>query len=1037
MKKFKLVMLVCFVARLQAQNIDYQAYFVNFSALETDCNSDDVVVELEEQHTFKAFISDDVNTSETQSGCQTCSAPRGCSINGDVYGNRWRGNTSARHLNVRLNAFENDAGDVCSFNSDDDCRVTPSRQYEMIPPDESGYFERIETLGSGPYSTTVAMKYRYATVPLNDVWWLPGATLTTGGDKPFWGARGNWDSNGVEWGLTGVSGTITHNQSSSMTLSVSDVSEVSFKWRVSSEVNFDYVFFYVDGQRRGSRSGEADWVTETVALDPCTSHELKWEYKKDGSVDEGQDRAFIDDIEFVEFEGYTEAGFGAESWNVSCYNKDGDYMGFYPNANLDISTVDSFMPASGPHTADEYEGCVVSTDEYGLVFQREGFPNRRYNLDVSHTEGLEIWKDDVLIYSSSGSGSALLEAGNFSSSTQIKAQTTLNGSAAVDVEFIYPDLNAGLVTSDMQRINPGSIPAPFGSQEDASGGGGNLTYQWEQSTDAHGLIWSPATGINYQKSYSPPELSERTRYHRRVYDDASNRYAYSNVITVEVNVIWENGSWSKGPSILDHVVLKSDYHVASQGVFLFKTLTIEPNTNLLIEDGSSFWMTGPIENNGHMEVASGSSLVANQIGVGVSGNDVLIRRNTRYSDDRYSFVGSPVEQISNVTATTLGQYVYTYDETQDYAVDDGINRWVPMAGELEPGIGYTQAFQQEIIFIGKPNTGNVQVSGTYSGTYDSENYSETDGWFLVANPYAAAIDVGSFLSHNDNLESSIYIWDGNGSGRGSNADYIVANSTAATSTAAGGQVRYNQHVGSAQGFFVKFKSDTDLEVEFTEAMQVGGQNSDDNFFRKGRPAIARVNLTNEKGLFRQTVLVQSDEVLASRMFDSTAPDMIATLDGNGAFAIKGVSKVIEEIVLGVHVSSTGNFTLSLETADWGEDGLYLTDKMHSATVDLTVEDYHFYSEAGAFVDRFSVSHHPPPLLAAEPQEGVEVYAVGKRLNVSTSQSDLKRFHLYTLSGHKIGEVEVKSKAMLDLNHLPDGIYIVSDELGYSKKVILK
>ena len=73
--------------------------------------------------------------------------------------------------------------------------------------------------------------------------------------------------------------------------------EISFFRKVSSESSYDHLRFYVDEMMLGEWSGDQDWELATAAI-PEGEHILKWVYVKDGSVANGEDCAWIDDITF-------------------------------------------------------------------------------------------------------------------------------------------------------------------------------------------------------------------------------------------------------------------------------------------------------------------------------------------------------------------------------------------------------------------------------------------------------------------------------------------------------------------------------------------------------------------------------------------------------------------------------------------------------------------------------------------------------------------------------------------------------------------
>ena len=119
---------------------------------------------------------------------------------------------------------------------------------------------------------------------------------------PPWTFSGNanWTADTANYfsgSRSAKSGTITHNQNSSMqmTQSIDLAGQISFFYMVSSEANYDYLKFYIDGVLQGQWSGETEWSMAAFPVTPGT-RTFKWEYMKDGSVDTGSDCAWIDHI---------------------------------------------------------------------------------------------------------------------------------------------------------------------------------------------------------------------------------------------------------------------------------------------------------------------------------------------------------------------------------------------------------------------------------------------------------------------------------------------------------------------------------------------------------------------------------------------------------------------------------------------------------------------------------------------------------------------------------------------------------------------
>ncbi len=95
------------------------------------------------------------------------------------------------------------------------------------------------------------------------------------------------------------SGTISDNQQTvlSLTTEILANGEVSFYKKVSSETNYDKLFFYIDDMEKGNWSGNVAWSKESYPVTAGT-HTFKWTYKKDYSQSSGSDCAWVDDIQF-------------------------------------------------------------------------------------------------------------------------------------------------------------------------------------------------------------------------------------------------------------------------------------------------------------------------------------------------------------------------------------------------------------------------------------------------------------------------------------------------------------------------------------------------------------------------------------------------------------------------------------------------------------------------------------------------------------------------------------------------------------------
>ena len=152
-----------------------------------------------------------------------------------------------------------------------------------------------------------AVKYDYrnsavATREISKVWGI-GDTL----GKPD--HRFTTDGNGgVGWigiddatapnGKAMKSGSITHNQSSVLSTTVTGPGTLSFSWRTSCEdsvglYDWDHAEFAVDGTVLLQRDGINSWTGESVRVNGDGEHTVTWTYKKDDVESDGDDAAYV------------------------------------------------------------------------------------------------------------------------------------------------------------------------------------------------------------------------------------------------------------------------------------------------------------------------------------------------------------------------------------------------------------------------------------------------------------------------------------------------------------------------------------------------------------------------------------------------------------------------------------------------------------------------------------------------------------------------------------------------------------------------
>jgi len=95
------------------------------------------------------------------------------------------------------------------------------------------------------------------------------------------------------------SGDISDSQTSELVLEAEVTTDgtISFYRKVSSESNYDYLKFFIDDAEQDAWSGEVAWSEVSYPV-TTGNRTFKWQYFKDGSVDNGSDCAWIDYIIF-------------------------------------------------------------------------------------------------------------------------------------------------------------------------------------------------------------------------------------------------------------------------------------------------------------------------------------------------------------------------------------------------------------------------------------------------------------------------------------------------------------------------------------------------------------------------------------------------------------------------------------------------------------------------------------------------------------------------------------------------------------------
>lgn len=179
--------------------------------------------------------------------------------------------------------------------------VQPGSYYLGVIADATGVVtESDETNNSAVASNPTVIANTVPVSSLADAVDNGGLTFTTGGDASWARQTGvyvnDWDS--------ARSGTVSNNQFSYMQTTAVGPGTLSFKWKVSSEKDYDGLAVLLDDTLIDYISGEVDWMPVTVNI-PVGTHTVIWAYIKDESIAFGQDAGWVDQVVFTPSTGST------------------------------------------------------------------------------------------------------------------------------------------------------------------------------------------------------------------------------------------------------------------------------------------------------------------------------------------------------------------------------------------------------------------------------------------------------------------------------------------------------------------------------------------------------------------------------------------------------------------------------------------------------------------------------------------------------------------------------------------------------------
>ena len=164
------------------------------------------------------------------------------------------------------------------------------------------------------------------------------------------------------------SGQISHSQETALTLSyqVGGTDSIAFYYKVSSESNYDKLYFYIDGVEKNNWSGTVAWTRAQYAVTEGP-HTFVWKYKKDTSVSSGSDCCWIDfvilprNLDLTVSAGLDMASCEGAPVQLNGYAANQTSMEWTTAGDGTFSSTTIMNPTYTPGTQDIANGSVVLT----------------------------------------------------------------------------------------------------------------------------------------------------------------------------------------------------------------------------------------------------------------------------------------------------------------------------------------------------------------------------------------------------------------------------------------------------------------------------------------------------------------------------------------------------------------------------------------------------------------------------------------------------------------------------------------------------
>ncbi len=453
---------------------------------------------------------------------------------------------------------------------------------------------------------------------------------------------------------------------------------------------------------------------------------------------------------------------------------------------------------------------------------------------------------------------------------------------------------------------------------------------------------------------------------------------------------WNNATnWYIGsvPTSTSNVTVMSvANHPAVSTAAECNNMTINTGASLDINETHSLTINGDLSNSGTLTINSSSTGTGSLIVNGSSTGSVVIERYL--PDGGWHFV-SP-----STTGVTANDF-YWNDNPVSWLTfhTESSNEWTyntPLTTPMPVGQGWSVWLDNSVLAAATATmTGSIQVSD-FEATLESSGTGINEGWNLLGNPFASAIDwdQGGWGS---NTTGTVYVWDNDLNGSG---DWASWNGSAGDLT--------NGIIPVSQAFFVKATSAGAFNIPTTARIH------DITSFYKETETLNSpyVRLQMDFDDHGNTVFIGFPEHGteefdyrgdATKIFSNDLPQ-IYVMEKEHKLCINALPELNNEVrsvplYLGQVID--GNYTFSLSQLENLPDVKILLEDKKTQTKHELSEDpvFHFTSAKGDDPDRFLLHFTKSTFNIGETRNGnselIQIYADNSRIYIKSKGKAIK------------------------------------------------